>query len=125
MPKKYNYREVTTKFFDAINAPKISDNETLYTFEDLEYLVEDDEMAIVHFHIKECVGWKFGIWWYKSNKEVYRGDFFAQYEELKDKFKPSRSPMSCEVILNNASNIDKWALSYTPVKLIEFSVFFV
>lgn len=123
MSEKYNYREVTNKFFNAINTQKTSDDETPYTFEDLEYLVEDDEMAIVHFHIKECAGWKFGIWWYKPNKEIYCGDFFTQYEELKDKFKPSRSPMSCEIVLNNASDtIDEWAIPHTPIKLIEFII---
>lgn len=52
------------------------------------------------FHIKECPGWLFGIWWepvYNINKlektKFIKGEFFCQYELDIDKFKPSRSEL--------------------------------
>lgn len=61
--------------------------------------------SVVHFHIKETPGWKYGIWWSpvakseaaddEANQEYFtdrlRGELFAQYEEEIDKFKPSAS----------------------------------
>lgn len=78
-------------------------------FEDVEYLdgyfiFAYGTNSVVHFHIKEAPGWKFGIWWTpikSKNKKggymaTYRKDrlaceFFFQYEEEIDKFKPSAS----------------------------------
>lgn len=56
--------------------------------------------SVVHFHVDECPGWKFGIWWNEPEKadeaEAFKCDVFAQYEETIDKFKPTRSEF-CEV----------------------------
>lgn len=59
--------------------------------------------SIVHFHISETPGWKYGIWWEpvedKDTGKPYTDrvhcSIFAQYEEEIDKFKPSAS-MVCE-----------------------------
>ena len=59
--------------------------------------------SIVHFHINETPGWKYGIWWEPiedaDTKKPYTDrvhcSIFAQYEEEIDKFKPSAS-MVCE-----------------------------
>lgn len=76
--------------------------------EDVEYLdgyfiFASGTNSVIHFHIKECPGWKFGIWWNlpekkrkKSNKSI-TGTFFAQYEDTIDKFKPSASNISEKV----------------------------
>ena len=61
--------------------------------------------SVVHFHIKECPGWKFGVWWsapdykqdIKDTEKRIPGQFFAQYEETLDKFKPSRSEICCSI----------------------------
>lgn len=56
--------------------------------------------SVVHFHIEECPGWKFGIWWNvpeEPEKTRIEGEFFAQYEDAIDKFKPSASAL-CEHI---------------------------
>ena len=56
--------------------------------------------SVVHFHIKECPGWKFGVWWNLPDKEKHpdaqwiEGEFFCQHEEDIDKFKPSYSMYS-------------------------------
>lgn len=49
---------------------------------------------IVHFHIKECKGWRFGIWWNIEGEVEF--DFFAQYERDIDKFKPAASTLVIE-----------------------------
>lgn len=53
------------------------------------FIFDHGKNHIVHFHIKECKGWKFGIWWNQEQDGVF--DFFAQYEKNIDKFKPSAS----------------------------------
>lgn len=51
--------------------------------------------TVIHFRLKETPGWLYGVWWsFKVNKEgiiSIVGEFFAQYEEEIDKFKPSAS----------------------------------
>lgn len=83
---------------------KLSNN-TLHivdkAYKDGYYLFASGTNSVVHFHIRECPGWLFGIWWSIDDKE---GDepkrvnlqFFAQYESLIDKFKPSASVISVE-----------------------------
>lgn len=88
---------------------RISD-EYGYHFEDIEYLSEyfmvgTGTNSIVHFHIKECPGWLFGIWWTvpveKDDAEVeFFGEFFTQYEESIDKFKPYASIYCAELFIN-------------------------
>ena len=53
------------------------------------FVFEHGKDKVVHFHIKELKGWKFGIWWDTNNKPQY--DFFCQYEHGIDKFKPTAS----------------------------------
>lgn len=70
--------------------------------------------AVVQFHIKECPGWLFGIFWDKRLLSTgsgvgYGGSFIAQYEETIDKFKPGASRI-CDDIqvfrkLNSSSSI--------------------
>lgn len=58
-----------------------------------EYYISDlGTNSIVKFHIKECSGWLFGIWWSISESETHvQISFFAQFEATIDKFKPSAS----------------------------------
>lgn len=71
---------------------------TTFTVIDVEYLdgyflFAYGTNSVVHFHIKELPGWKFGIWFNTDEKykdEVY-AQIFWQYEDYIDKFKPSAS----------------------------------
>lgn len=68
---------------------------------DIEYgngyfVFEHGEDMVIHFHIKECKGWKFGIWWNLEDKNQF--DFFTQFEATIDKFKPSASTLVEEEI---------------------------
>lgn len=55
----------------------------------------------MHFRLKETPGWLYGVWWgFRVNKEGVVnivGEFFAQYEEEIDKFKPSASHYVCDM----------------------------
>ncbi len=74
------------------------------TFEDLNYLdgyfiFGTGTNSVFHFHVKECPGWLFGIWWDKPEKEEAKyveGQLFAQYEDDIDKFKPSASELALD-----------------------------
>lgn len=104
------YKQATAMVFDALRAECGFD----ITITDVEYLdgyfiFGRGTNSVVHFHIKETPGWKYGIWWEPVSKsedvsdeahEEYHTDrlhcdIFAQYEEEIDKFKPSAS-MVCE-----------------------------
>ena len=85
--------------------------------------------SVVHFHIEETPGWKYGIWWSPISKNTKEGEeddenaeyytdrvhcsIFAQYEEEIDKFKPSAS-MVCEEFTidfkkgNEQCKMDHW-----------------
>ena len=53
------------------------------------FIFDHGKDMVVHFHIKECKGWLFGIWWDLEDKN--RFTFFTQFEKTIDKFKPSAS----------------------------------
>lgn len=96
---------------------------------DIEYLngyfiFEYGKDMVVHFHLKECKGWKFGIWWREVEKEAqkknhrFNYDFFAQYEENIDKFKPSASVLVEEDVGFEEKSDD--VLGYDMEKICKF-----
>ena len=118
------YKQATEAVFGALKeeAYKLD-----ITIEDIEYLngyfiFGMGTNSVVHFHIKETPGWKYGIWWSPikkkdSNEEkpIYETDrlrcsIFTQYEEEIDKFKPSASTFveECTFCLNNTFNYGIW-----------------
>ena len=59
------------------------------------------------FHVEECPGWKFGLWWESvdanspdDKPKILKGWCFTQYEQFIDKFKPSRSEYCADLILD-------------------------
>ena len=100
------FKQGTELFFKGINDDILSDDSKFH-FEDIEYLdgyfiFSHGTNSVVHFHIKECPGWKFGIWWEMPNEKedsgkLIKGECFAQYEEEIDKFKPSASTMRTDI----------------------------
>lgn len=61
------------------------------------FIFEHGKDMVVHFHIKELKGWKFGIWWNVDGKKTF--DFFTQYERDIDKFKPAASTLVQEDVI--------------------------
>jgi len=73
------------------------------------YIFGSGSNSVLHFHVQECPGWKFGIWWNepKETEQNYvTGDFFAQYEETIDKFKPSASVIGQTCYVHEESDLD-------------------
>lgn len=116
-------------FCDSVN--RELDEITLH-FENIEYLdgyffFAMGTNSVVHFHIRECPGWLFGVWWKVPNKSKKEktvsdisGEFFAQFEETVDKFKPSRSTL-CETIKAHLEEKNKLQCTcWKAAKIINF-----
>ncbi len=124
------YRTSTERFFKDL-AEKLSNDKISFTPCDIEYgdgyfIFAFGTNSVVHFHVKEAPGWLFGIWWKPvelcetreaGTKPNYHNDrihcdFFAQYEEDIDKFKPSYSTFAESFIwwLDASSNSNYSAL---------------
>lgn len=87
------FLKLTNQLFEHLK----SQNYTIATEEygDGYFIFDYGPNTVVHFRLKETPGWLYGVWWsFKVNKEgiiSIVGEFFAQYEEEIDKFKPSAS----------------------------------
>lgn len=129
------YKQMTESFFSTLSSEifawskdKIKGVDSL-AITDVEYLdgyylFPMGTNSVVHFKIKECPGWLFGIWWQEPVKEDkksktfrLKGTFFTQYEEVLDKFKPSASTIKEDfsaVIVKKSRDpeLNTWHLSY-------------
>lgn len=80
--------------------------------------------SVVHFYIDKIPGWKFGIWWKEPNAEEnpndsiigVQGEFFCQFEETIDKFKPSASSITSTIYVYLKDNSLDWELK----RILEF-----
>lgn len=90
-------------FFEALEANGF--HPTDIEFGNGYFIFEHGKDMVVHFHLKECKGWKFGIWWNIEGEKEF--DFFAQYERDIDKFKPSASTLKLD-----REPLDDWNMKY-------------
>ena len=100
------FKKSTEMFFDSVSKNWCLRDDQVH-FEDIKFLdgyfiFGRGSNSVIHFRVKECPGWLFAIWWKTGakdgdKKDVIAGDFFTQYEETIDKFKPSRSEMCVEI----------------------------
>ena len=60
------------------------------------FIWDDPDGKIVHFSVQECPQISFGIWFDKQDEHV-TGSFFAQFDCIIDKFKPSASLYCCKI----------------------------
>lgn len=110
------FKSATEKFFDVLQ------NETYYfnsakitVYLDGYFIFGFGTNSVIHFRVKEAPGWLFGIWWDTSDKtlssadgEHVKGEFFCQYEDTIDKFKPTASVLTADFsvgLTNNNINI--------------------
>jgi hypothetical protein len=63
------------------------------------YVFEFNEHEIFHFTFKEIPDWKFAMWitWTNDKHDEYNIAFFGNNIYWIDKFKPTASPISCEM----------------------------
>lgn len=60
------------------------------------FIFAHGDNSVIEFRVEEIPGWLFGIWLYpptEKDPNSIRLDFFSQYEDAIDKFKPSRSQL--------------------------------
>lgn len=91
-------KRATNEVFEALKKEIKED----ISFTDIEYsdgyfFFPMGSNTVVQFHIPECPGWLFGIWWRFESESIAKGELFAQYEANIDKFKPSASQL-CQKI---------------------------
>ena len=69
------------------------------------FIFDYGKNSVVHYRLKECPGWLFGVWWGEPTENSTRlvGTWFAQYEETIDKFKPSRSEFTDVINVDTAT----------------------
>lgn len=116
------YKTLTEKFVAKVEEElevHIIDLEYL----DGYYLFGYGTNSVIHFRIKECKGWKFGIWWGYNEEEhfKYTGELFAQYEKAIDKFKPEDSELIENIRISEVDDFDKDKFFYeTSIKMIKY-----
>lgn len=97
------FKKATEAFIEQINEEQDFKDNPIHVedlcFQDGYFINAHGTNSVVRFHIKECQGWLFGIWWNfpdpKAKHSRIDGTFFAQYEECINKFKPSESAIQC------------------------------
>lgn len=122
-------KQATDLVFNALKKELKEYRKLDITIEDVEYfdgyfIFGMGTNSVVHFHIKETPGWKYGIWWSPVEKgdsedpehpttyetDRLRCNIFTQYEEEIDKFKPAASMVTDKfnVYLDNTSTNFAW-----------------
>lgn len=105
-----NNRKIANSIFNELKRNKLPPKDI--TFTNGYFIFNMGEDSVVHFNIKGIKKWKFGIWTDIKNKNSIQ--FFAQYTDFIDKFKPSASifcvNISKESLADIVSNKDnaKW-----------------
>lgn len=122
-------KKCTERFLSAMNECLVH-QQVQFHYQDITYLdgyfiFGKGTNSVVHFHVDECPGWLFGIWWNVPEKDSERqkkikGEFFAQFEEAIDKFKPSNSDIckDISVSLDESSTCVCWSAA-AMVKFIK------
>lgn len=124
-------KDATELFFKETNEIFEWWNEPQVHFTDIEYLdgyfvFGFGTNTVIHFHIEECPGWIFAIWWSIPDNinglaDTIHGQFFTQYEATVDKFKPSRSAICCDIsakFSNGENSCDCWS-AHDAIRFIQ------
>lgn len=111
-----NYKRRTNQLLKSLEEKGYHPKDV--NFLDGYFLFEHGKNMVVNFHIKECKGWLFGIWWNLEGEEEL--DFFAQYERTIDKFKPSASTIKAENV-SVPKNKKEWnSFNYDVLPILNF-----
>ena len=94
------------------------------------YLFDLGEESVVHFKIKGCKRWLFGLWIVDIGNNKTKISLFGEHEDYIDKFKPTQTILSEETeFSNDISDEDLkkkiedlvWSLIYNQVNVIHKS----
>lgn len=121
------FKLATDKLFEIFTNPTDKDI-PMFHFEDIDYgdgyfIFSFGTNSVIQFRIAECPGWLFGIWWDGKNidgKIIIEGQLFAQYEETIDKFKPSRSEYTENIVYDIESKELDWFSIYKAKDIFTF-----
>jgi hypothetical protein len=83
------------------------------------YLFDLGEESVVHFHIKGCKRWLFGLWIFDST--IY---LFGEHEDHIDKFKPTQTVLSEKIEgpeLESKIEDLVWSIIYNKIQVIHSS----
>lgn len=71
------------------------------------YLFDFGEESVVHFHIKGCKRWLWGIWiTHDENKTNI--DLFGEHKDYIDKFKPTQTAIAVETEISDDATEEQW-----------------
>ena len=95
------YKQIVAFILDNLGKRYNDEKSIKLTPKDVEYgdgyfIFAHGDNSVINFRIEEIPGWLFGIWLYpptEKDPNSIRLDFFSQYEDAIDKFKPSRSQL--------------------------------
>lgn len=107
------FKEASGIFFDCLRREDVyarRKEPVKFTPIDIEYgdgyfIFGTGTNSVVHFHLEETPGWKYGLWLSEMDQNDPKAQkpvkirFFAQFEAEIDKFKPSASMVSEECIV--------------------------
>lgn len=125
--------KVSTERFLSMLAAWLKKNEDIESFTpyDITYLdgyfiFGHGTNSVIHFYVKEAPGWKFGLWWKTKKKfeseeidtDAINAEFFAQYEEEIDKFKPSASTFAEDFTWVLKETDDNWNALWWANKVV-------
>ena len=118
---KKGYAEIFVKcteaFFKEWKKEKLNVIDESVNYLDGYFIFGKGTNSVVHFKVKECPGWLFGIWWEIPEKgNTIKGTFFTQYEKDIDKFKPSYSAYTSDLYFHE----DKDISCFDEVKIMNF-----
>ena len=71
------------------------------------YLFDFGEESVVHFHIKGCKRWLWGIWiTHDENKTNI--NLFGEHEDYIDKFKPTQTAIAVKTEIPDDASEEQW-----------------
>lgn len=78
------------------------------------YLFNFGEESVVHFHIKGCKRWLWGMW-ITHNENKTNINLFGEHEDYIDKFKPTQTAIAVETEIPDDATEEQWKDEITNV----------
>lgn len=97
--KEAIFKELKERQMEVIN-PSVGDGYYLFNF---------GKESVVHFHIKGCKRWLWGMWITHDDKENKTNiDLFGEHEDYIDKFKPTQTAIAVKTEIPDDASEKQW-----------------